>query len=91
METTAHYDETKKEFIINCPTVASQKYWITNGAVHANYALVFAQTYVKNKLEGVNAFLVPVQDINLKQSKEYNKSSSRSQKDYSVVDSASPQ
>jgi len=51
--------------VIDCPTVASQKYWITNGAVHANYALVFAQTYVKGKHEGVNAFLVPIRDKNL--------------------------
>jgi acyl-CoA oxidase len=46
--------------------VASQKYWITNGAIHANYALVFAQTLVKGKNEGVNAFLVPIRDKNLK-------------------------
>lgn len=44
----------------------SQKYWITNGAVHANYALVFAQTLVKGKNEGINAFLVPIRDKSLK-------------------------
>ena len=66
METTATYDEKTKEFIIDCPTVLSQKYWITNGAVHANYALVFAQTFVKEKHEGVNACLVPIRDKNLK-------------------------
>jgi acyl-CoA oxidase len=66
METTAIYNEAKKEFIINCPTVQSQKYWITNGAVHANMALVFAQTIVKGKNEGINAFLVPIRDKNLK-------------------------
>ena len=42
METTATYDEKTKEFVINCPTTLSQKYWITNGACHANYAIVFA-------------------------------------------------
>jgi acyl-CoA oxidase len=46
--------------------VLSQKYWITNGAVHANYALVFAQTIVSGKQEGVNAFLVPIRDTSLK-------------------------
>ena len=65
METTAIYNEKTQEFAINCPTVLSQKYWITNGAVHANYALVFAQTYVKGKHEGINAFLVPIRDKNL--------------------------
>lgn len=52
--------------MIDCPTVLSQKYWITNGAVHANYALVFAQTIVGGKQEGVNAFLVPIRDASLK-------------------------
>jgi acyl-CoA oxidase len=31
METTAHYDKEKKEFIINTPSTKAQKYWITNG------------------------------------------------------------
>lgn len=52
--------------MIDCPSVLSQKYWITNGAIHANFALVFAQTIVKGKNEGVNAFLVPIRDKNLK-------------------------
>ena len=42
METTATYDPVAKEFVINSPTVLSQKFWITNGACHANYAIVFA-------------------------------------------------
>lgn len=40
----------------------SQKFWITNGACHANYAVVFAQTIVNKKNEGVNAFIVPIRD-----------------------------
>ena len=68
METTATYDESTKEFVINSPTVASQKYWITNGACHANYAIVFAQTIVKGKNEGVNSFIVRVRDDQMKPS-----------------------
>jgi acyl-CoA oxidase len=49
METTVTYDDKTKQFIVNSPTTLSQKYWITNGAVHANYALVFGQTIVKGK------------------------------------------
>jgi acyl-CoA oxidase len=30
METTAIYDDNKREFIINTPTPLAQKYWITN-------------------------------------------------------------
>ena len=66
METTATYDEKKEEFIVNTPTTLAQKYWITNGSVHANQALVFAQTIVKGKNEGINAFLVPIRDKQLK-------------------------
>jgi acyl-CoA oxidase len=40
----------------------SQKFWITNGACHANYAVVFAQTIVKGKNEGVNAFIVQIRE-----------------------------
>ena len=66
METTAIYDPIAKEFIINSPSTASQKYWITNGACHANYAIVFAQTIVKGKNEGINSFLVRIRDENMK-------------------------
>lgn len=63
METTATYDAQKQEFEINCPSVMSQKYWISNGFKHANHSLVFAQTIVKGKNEGVNAFIVPTRDL----------------------------
>ena len=63
METTAHFKNGT--FVINSPTPLSQKYWITNGALHAHYCIVFAQTYVHNKHEGINAFLVPIRDKQL--------------------------
>lgn len=66
METTATFDEKTKEFVIHSPTTLSQKYWITNGACHANYAIVFAQTVVKGKNEGVNPFIVPIRDGQMK-------------------------
>jgi acyl-CoA oxidase len=54
MQTTAHYDEKTKEFTIHSPTTLSQKYWITNGALHANHAVVFAQLYMPVK--GTNEY-----------------------------------
>jgi len=62
METTANWDSSKKVFIINTPTINSQKYWITNGAYHANHSVVFAQTYVNGKHEGINAFVIRLRD-----------------------------
>lgn len=50
---------------MNSPTTLSQKYWITNGSVHANLAVVFAQTIVQGKNEGINAYLVPIRDQKL--------------------------
>jgi acyl-CoA oxidase len=66
METTATYDHKTQKFTINCPTVLSHKFWITNGACHANYAIVFAQTIVSGKNEGVHSFIVPIRDENMK-------------------------
>jgi acyl-CoA oxidase len=62
METTSTYDADTGEFVVNSPTDLSQKYWISNGAHHANHALVFGQTIVKGKNEGVNAFLVRIRE-----------------------------
>ncbi|GMK57862.1 hypothetical protein CspeluHIS016_0406960 [Cutaneotrichosporon spelunceum] len=65
METTAVYDPETQEFVVNSPTAKSQKYWISNGAIHARYCIVFAQLSVNGKQEGVHAILVPVRDKNL--------------------------
>ena len=62
METTSTYDKSSGEFVVHSPTDLSQKYWISNGFHHANMAVVFAQTLVDGKNEGVNAFLVPTRD-----------------------------
>ncbi|CAK9782434.1 acyl-CoA oxidase [Cutaneotrichosporon oleaginosum] len=66
METTAVYDPKTQEFVVDSPTPKSQKYWISNGAIHARYCIVFAQLSVGGKQEGVHALLVPIRDKNLK-------------------------
>lgn len=62
METTAHYDKEKQEFIINTPNAKAQKYWITNGAIHAHYAIVFARLINEGVDEGLHGFLVNIRD-----------------------------
>lgn len=62
METTAHYDKEKQEFIINTPTAKAQKYWITNGAIHAHYAIVFARLIHEGVDEGLHGFLVNIRN-----------------------------
>mmetsp|Transcript_19293 Transcript_19293/g.29589 ORF Transcript_19293/g.29589 Transcript_19293/m.29589 type:complete len:410 (-) Transcript_19293:718-1947(-) len=66
METTATYDKASDSFTIHSPSTLSQKYWITNGACHANWAIVFAQTLVDGKNEGISSFLVQIRDDQLK-------------------------
>ncbi len=62
METTAVYDADTEEFVVNTGSVGAQKYWITNSALHAHFAVVFAQLYVKGKACGVHAFIVQLRD-----------------------------
>ncbi|XP_013413582.1 acyl-coenzyme A oxidase 2, peroxisomal [Lingula anatina] len=65
METTATYDKNTQEFIINTPTPLAQKYWITNGAVHAKHCVVFAQLIVEGVNHGIHGILVDIRDQNL--------------------------
>ncbi|KAJ1915464.1 hypothetical protein H4219_004315 [Mycoemilia scoparia] len=62
METTATWDPATKEFVINSPSTKSQKYWITNGAVHAKWAVVFAQLLINGTNEGIHAILVRIRN-----------------------------
>lgn len=66
METTALYDKETDEFIINTPTTLAQKYWITNGAVHAKHIIVFAQLTVGEVNHGIHGILVRIRDDDLK-------------------------
>lgn len=63
MEATATLDPKTKELIVNTSTPLSQKYWITNSAVHAKWAIVFAQLLLpNNKNEGIHAILVRIRN-----------------------------
>lgn len=57
VQTTADWDDATQEFIINSPTVGSQKNWISQGFV-ADLALVVADLRVAGKSHGPHAFLV---------------------------------
>eukprot|EP00794_Sanderia_malayensis_P014389 gene14389-15887_t len=66
METTAVYDPETKEFVVNTPSTLAQKYWITNGAVHAKWIIVFSQLYAGGNCHGIHGVLVRIRDDNLK-------------------------
>jgi len=65
METTATYDPETDEIVVNTPTTLAQKYWITNGAVHAKHVVVFAHLYVGGVNEGIHGIVVRIRDDNL--------------------------
>jgi len=66
METTAIYDKETQEFIVNTPTTMAQKYWITNGAIHAKHIIVFSQLSVEGTNRGIHGVLVQIRDDNMK-------------------------
>ena len=65
MQTTATYNQDKKEFVLNTPSPLARKYWITNGALHAHFCIVFARLIINDNDEGIHAFLVPIRDKQL--------------------------
>ena len=64
LETTAEFDLVTKEWVLNSPTISSAKYWPGELSFLANYAIVFAQTYIKGTNYGVHPFLLKIKDEN---------------------------
>jgi acyl-CoA oxidase len=62
MKTTATYDPETDEFILNTPSTLAQKYWITNSAIHARHAVVFARLIINGVDQGVHAFLCRIRN-----------------------------
>jgi acyl-CoA oxidase len=59
LETTARYDPTTEEFVINTPHDGARKEWIGNAAAHGRLATVFARLHTNGEEHGVHAFVVP--------------------------------
>ncbi|XP_014241830.1 probable peroxisomal acyl-coenzyme A oxidase 1 [Cimex lectularius] len=62
LETTAHYDPTTEEFILNSPTLTSYKWWPGGLGQTSNYAIVVAQLYTKGECHGIHPFVVQLRD-----------------------------
>ncbi|XP_065204921.1 probable peroxisomal acyl-coenzyme A oxidase 1 [Planococcus citri] len=62
LETTATYDPTTEEFILNSPTLTSYKWWPGGLGHTCNYAVVLAQLYTKGKCHGIHPFVVQLRD-----------------------------
>ncbi|EDV23302.1 uncharacterized protein TRIADDRAFT_64114 [Trichoplax adhaerens] len=63
LETTATYDESKQEFILNSPTITSTKWWPGFLGRTSNHAVIAAQLYTKSKCYGIHMFIVQLRDL----------------------------
>ncbi|OMJ65561.1 hypothetical protein SteCoe_37990 [Stentor coeruleus] len=64
LETTALYDHSSREFIINSPSPTSAKFWIGGMANTSTMTIVFAQLIIEKKNYGIHAFIIRVRDSN---------------------------
>ena len=62
LETTAIFDSTTDEFIINSPTPTSMKWWIGGAAESATHSVVFANLIIGDRSYGVKPFVTPLRD-----------------------------
>lgn len=60
VQTTATYDASSSEFVINTPSDFAQKYWIGGAAISARWTVVFAQLYLNDTCYGIHVFLVRI-------------------------------
>ena len=60
--TTATYDASKQEFVINTPFRAAWKEYLGNAGQHGKAATVFAQLITNGVNHGVHCFYVPIRD-----------------------------
>lgn len=63
LETTSTYHPPSDSFIVNSPTLTSTKMWPGDLGVFSTHAMVFAQLIINGKNFGVQAFLVPIRDM----------------------------
>lgn len=63
-ETTATYDNDRRGFVINTPSLTAQKCWIGGGAKNATHGVLFAQLIIDGKEYGIHPFIINLRDKN---------------------------
>ncbi|KAM6313643.1 peroxisomal acyl-coenzyme A oxidase 3 [Aegotheles albertisi] len=62
VRTTATFDRSTQEFIINTPDFEAAKFWVGNMGKHATHAVVYAQLYTDGQCQGLHSFIVQIRD-----------------------------
>ncbi|ELK06544.1 Peroxisomal acyl-coenzyme A oxidase 3 [Pteropus alecto] len=63
IRTTAHYDPSTEEFIINSPDFEAAKFWVGNLGKTATHAVLFAQLHMPGgQCHGLHAFVIQIRD-----------------------------
>ena len=65
VETTARYDKDSKNFVINTPNARARKYWISQGRT-CDYMIVYCKLIFDGKEHGIHAFLIKMNDYDIK-------------------------
>lgn len=63
LETTATFDPTTQEFIIDTPTITATKWWPGELGKTSTHALVLAQLRSNGKNYGMHPFIVPIRSL----------------------------
>ncbi|XP_068940340.1 peroxisomal acyl-coenzyme A oxidase 2 [Petaurus breviceps papuanus] len=63
LETTATYDASTQEFVVNTPSLSATKWWPGDLGRTATHALVLAQLYCSGRCHGMHGFLVPIRSL----------------------------
>ncbi|GAB1603699.1 peroxisomal acyl-coenzyme A oxidase 1-like [Argonauta hians] len=63
LETTATYDATREQFVLNSPTKTAMKWWSGGLGKTATHCITIAQLYIGNKCYGIHPFILQIRSL----------------------------